>query len=101
MTNRPMVVVKTHYIQERKLIMLKDALAGFRCVDFSWVFAAPYCGQLLGDLGMEMIKIECRKRMDVVRNYPRFVFDDRRLNSSCYLNSRYPSKYRVSLNVKN
>src|SRR5438876_8380195 len=66
--------------------MLNDALAGFRCVDFSWVFAGPYCGQLLGDLGMEMIKIESRKRMDVVRNYPPFAHDDRRLNSSGYWN---------------
>src|SRR6266705_585385 len=33
--------------------MMKDALAGFRCTDFSWVFAGPYCGQLLGDLGMK------------------------------------------------
>ena len=30
--------------------MLNDALAGFRCVDFSWVFAGPYCGQLLAIL---------------------------------------------------
>ena len=80
--------------------MLKDALAGFRCVDFSWVFAGPYCGQLLGDLGMEMIKIECRKRMDVVRNYPPFAFEDRRLNSSGYWNTHNRSKYSVNLDMK-
>jgi len=81
--------------------MLKDALAGFRCIDFSWVFAGPYCGQLLGDLGMEMIKIECRKRMDVVRNYPPFAFEDRRLNSSGYWNTHNRSKYSVNLDMKN
>ena len=81
--------------------MLKDALAGFRCVDFSWVFAGPYCGQLLGDLGMEMIKIECRKRMDVVRNYPPFAFEDRRLNSSGYWNTHNRSKYSINLDMKN
>src|SRR5437762_14288512 len=80
--------------------MLKDALAGFRCVDFSWVFAGPYCGQLLGDLGMEMIKIECRKRMDVVRNYPPFAFEDRRLNSSGYWNTHNRSKYSINLDMK-
>ncbi len=78
----------------------KDALAGFRCVDFSWVFAGPYCGQLLGDLGMEMIKIECRKRMDVVRMYPPFAFEDRRLNSSGYWNTHNRSKYSVNLDMK-
>jgi len=80
--------------------MLNDALAGFRCVDFSWVFAGPYCGQLLGDLGMEMIKIESRKRMDVVRNYPPFAHDDRRLNSSGYWNTHNRSKYSVNLDMK-
>ncbi|HEY6286337.1 MAG TPA: CoA transferase [Ktedonobacteraceae bacterium] len=80
--------------------MLNDALAGFRCIDFSWVFAGPYCGQLLGDLGMEMIKIECRKRMDVVRNYPPFAYDDRRLNSSGYWNTHNRSKYSVNLDMK-
>ena len=80
--------------------MLNDALAGFRCVDFSWVFAGPYCGQLLGDLGMEMIKIESRKRMDVVRNYPPFAHEDRRLNSSAYWNTHNRSKYSVNLDMK-
>lgn len=80
--------------------MLKDALAGFRCTDFSWVFAGPYCGQLLGDLGMEMIKIESRKRMDVVRMYPPFAFEDRRLNSSGYWNTHNRSKYSVNLDMK-
>ncbi len=80
--------------------MLNDALAGFRCVDFSWVFAGPYCGQLLGDLGMEMIKIESRKRMDVVRNYPPFAHEDRRLNSSGYWNTHNRSKYSINLDMK-
>ncbi len=80
--------------------MVKDALAGFRCVDFSWVFAGPYCGQLLGDLGMEMIKVESRKRMDVVRNYPPFAFEDRRLNSSGYWNTHNRSKYSINLDMK-
>lgn len=80
--------------------MLKDALAGFRCTDFSWVFAGPYCGQLLADLGMEMIKIESRKRMDVVRNYPPFAFEDRRLNSSGYWNTHNRSKYSINLDMK-
>ncbi len=80
--------------------MPNDALAGLRCIDFSWVFAGPYCGQLLGDLGMEMIKIESRKRMDVVRNYPPFTHDDRRLNSSGYWNTHNRSKYSVNLDMK-
>ena len=33
-------------------------LSGMRVVDFSRFFAGPYCAQLLGDLGAEVVKVE-------------------------------------------
>lgn len=42
-------------------------LAGVRVIDFGWVWAGGIPGQLLADLGAEVIKVESRKRLDYMR----------------------------------
>ena len=42
-------------------------LHGYRVVDMGWVFAGAIPGQVLADMGAEVIKVESRQRIDYMR----------------------------------
>jgi crotonobetainyl-CoA:carnitine CoA-transferase CaiB-like acyl-CoA transferase len=51
-------------------------LAGLRVLDLSYVFAAPYMGALLSDLGAEVIKVEAPHRLDQTRAHVSPFFEN-------------------------
>jgi crotonobetainyl-CoA:carnitine CoA-transferase CaiB-like acyl-CoA transferase len=64
-------------------------LAGVRVLDASRVLAGPFCGQLLGDLGADVLKLERPGSGDETRGWgPPFVGDLSAYFLSCNRNKR-------------
>nr|CAG4650963.1 EOG090X05UC [Simocephalus serrulatus]SVE94225.1 EOG090X05UC [Simocephalus serrulatus] len=73
-----------------------DALSGVKVLDLTRVLAGPYCTQILGDLGADVLKIERLKVGDDTRSWgPPFVG-----NTSTYFMSINRNKRSVCVNLK-
>ena len=78
------------------------ALAGVRVVDLTRVLAGPYCTQLLGDLGADVIKIERPGAGDDTRKFaPPFLRDaeGRETGESAYFNAANRNKRSVAVDL--
>ena len=80
-------------------------LAGLRCLELCWVWSGPMVGQILADLGAEVIKVETPKRFDLYRTRgleaKRGLMDERtRIESSIYFHSLNRNKTGLSLDLK-
>ena len=68
---------------------LQGPLWGVRVLDASRVLAGPFCGQMLGDLGAEVIKVERPGAGDETRGWgPPFVGDLSAYYLSCNRNKK-------------
>jgi crotonobetainyl-CoA:carnitine CoA-transferase CaiB-like acyl-CoA transferase len=75
---------------------MRQALEGIRVLELGRVLAAPFCGQMLGDLGAEVIKVEVPGSGDESRTYgPPFVEGE-----SFYFFSLNRNKESINLNLK-
>jgi len=48
--------------------MRNSPLSGIRVVALTWVWAGPWMGAILADMGAEVIKVETNQRLDAQRN---------------------------------
>ncbi len=72
------------------------ALSGIRVIELGRVLAAPFCGQLLGDAGADVVKVEIPGDGDESRSYgPPFVN-----GLSYYFLSLNRNKRGITLNLK-
>ena len=78
-------------------------LSGLRVVDLSRILAGPWCTQLLGDLGAEVIKVEHPERGDDTRQWgPPWLKDEAgepTAESSYYLSANR-NKASIALDIK-
>ncbi len=84
--------------------MKMGALNGIRVLDLSRVLAGPWCGQILADLGAEVIKIERPKVGDDTRSWgPPWMKDDsgQDTQEAAYYQSTNRNKLSVAIDIAN
>lgn len=78
------------------------ALHGIRVLDLSRVLAGPWCGQILADLGAEVIKVERPKTGDDTRLWgPPWMLDDehKATREAGYYQCTNRNKYSVAIDI--
>ncbi|MGI9476026.1 MAG: CoA transferase [Hyphomicrobiaceae bacterium] len=80
-------------------------LAGLRVIELAWIWSGPMVGQMLADLGAEVIKVESATRFDLYRTRGfeamRGKMDEAtRIESSLYFHSLNRNKIGLSIDLK-
>ncbi|MBI4083497.1 MAG: CoA transferase [Candidatus Lambdaproteobacteria bacterium] len=75
-------------------------LAGVRVLDFTWVWAGPYCTMMLAMLGAEIVKVESSSRPDTTRRqgpFPKGM--EQGINRSGYNHQLNQGKQAIGVNL--
>ncbi|MCY4654405.1 MAG: CoA transferase, partial [Dehalococcoidia bacterium] len=86
---------------------MKSALSGIRALELAEIWAGPFCGVLLGDMGAEVIKVEAVQRIargvikpaPVSHGYPDMDPGERPWNRSGAFNAVNRNKKGITLDL--
>jgi len=79
--------------------MKYQLLAGVRVLDFSWVWAGPFCTLQLAHLGAEVIRVESATHLCTTRRIPPFADNQPGVNRAGYYNQYNQGKRSITLNL--
>lgn len=73
---------------------------GYRVVDFGWVWAGAVPGQVLADMGAEVIKVESRARLDLMRRGRPIIGDKPDPEQNHMFHNINRNKLSIAVNMK-
>lgn len=79
--------------------MKRKPLEGLRVADFGWILVGPITGKFFADAGADVIKIEGRSRIDLLRTTRPFKDDIPGENRAGDCNQHNTSKRSIALNL--
>lgn len=79
---------------------MKLPLAGIRAIELTHVWSGPLCGQILADLGAEVIRVESRTHLDIHRRGGPYPDGLAGLNRSGTWNAQNRNKLGCTLDLK-
>ncbi len=98
-TAAPVVVVKSAGVGGPRA--MAGPLAGVRVLDFTWVWAGPYCTLQLAHLGAEVMRVETAKRPGINRIIPPFADGKPGINRAGSFNQWNQGKRSLQLDLTN
>lgn len=75
-------------------------LEGIRIVEFGWAVVGPLTTSWAGSYGAQVIKVETRTRLDVIRTMTPFKDDRVDIDNSLFFGRENASKYSMALDLK-
>ena len=81
--------------------MEREALAGLKVADFSWVVAGPIITKYLGDHGATVVRVEASSRPCFIRTTPPYKDGKPGLNHAGYFAYVNPNKYSITIDLNN